>query len=211
MENEIKLDSTLKGTRILMGDYVKKRRKLINSYIEILEAENFEEIILPIIERTHVYIDKAGEEVLNQIYNFEDKGNRQICLRPEGTATCQLLASERFKYVKDMKIFYVTNCYRYERPQSGRYREFLQFGVEILNPTKDYTDYLVSLAEKMVGLATPNFNTEKNAKRGLSYYVGDGFEIKCDELGAQKQVCGGGSYKEGIGFALGMDRLMLMV
>lgn len=210
LENEMKIESTLKGTRILSGDYVKKRRKLLNSYIELLEGEGFQEIILPIIESSQIYIDKAGEEVLEQIYSFNDKGERLICLRPEGTATCQLLAKEKFKLLKNVKVFYITNCYRYERPQSGRYREFLQFGVEILNPTKDYKEYIENLAESMIKIVSTNYSLDTNVKRGLNYYVGEGFEIKCEELGAQKQVCGGGIYNEGIGFALGIDRLMLL-
>lgn len=209
-EEEMKIESTLKGTRILCGEYVKRRRILLNTYIEFLENEGFQEIVLPIIESSQIYIDKAGEEVLNQIYSFSDKGERQICLRPEGTATCQLLAKEKFKLLKNVKVFYITNCYRYEKPQSGRYREFLQFGVEILNPTKDYNNYIEKLAESMVKMISNNYIVDTNVKRGLNYYVGGGFEIKCEELGAQKQVCGGGTYNEGIGFALGIDRLMLL-
>lgn len=66
LENEMKIESTLKGSRILSGEYVKKRRKLLNSYIEFLENDGFSEIVLPIIESSQIYIDKAGEEVLKK-------------------------------------------------------------------------------------------------------------------------------------------------
>lgn len=132
-----------------------------------------------------------------------------MCLRPEGTATLQLAARTYFASKRDIKLFYETRCYRYERPQSGRYREFTQFGVELLNPSKAYAKLLVGMAVDMVSYATKNFEVNTSAKRGLAYYVGDGFEISCPELGAQKQVCGGGSYAEGIGFAIGIDRLTL--
>lgn len=61
----------------------------------------------------------------------------------------------------------------------------------------------------MIAVRTEAVEVAENVKRGLSYYVADGFEIAAPELGAQKQVLGGGSYKEGIGFAIGFDRLML--
>jgi histidyl-tRNA synthetase len=144
------------------------------------------------------------------MYTFPDKKDRQLCLRPEGTATCQILAETVLKMERDVKLWYLATCWRYERPQAGRYREFLQFGVEILNPRGDVRDELVELATNMVKMFTDQFEVNNAAKRGLAYYVEDGFEISCPALGAQKQVCGGGSYKQGCGFAFGVDRLMLV-
>jgi histidyl-tRNA synthetase len=207
---DIKLESTVKGTRLIMGDLAKKRRLMINDFIGIAEGYGFMEIVLPVIEKSSVYTEKAGSEILSQMYVFNDRGGRELCLRPEGTATCQLLADERLKYEKNVKLFYVTNCYRYENPQAGRYREFCQFGVEILNPTMDYNKYLQVMAEEMVKTVTDKYELNESVKRGLAYYTTEGFEIACPELGAQKQVCGGGTYKQGIGFALGVDRLLLL-
>lgn len=155
-------------------------------------------------------MDKAGEEILGQMYTFPDKKGRPLCLRPEGTATCQLLADSVFKCERDVRLWYVTTCWRYERPQAGRYREFTQFGVETLNPRRDVRDELIALAEQMVKQFTDAYEVTTAVKRGLAYYVEDGFEISCPALGAQKQVCGGGSYKQGCGFAFGVDRLMLV-
>ena len=61
----------------------------------------------------------------------------------------------------------------------------------------------------MVKLKTHDLQLDYSVKRGLDYYTDNGFEIRCPQLGAQQQVCGGGAYKEGIGFAIGFDRLML--
>ena len=118
-----------------------------------------------------------------------------------------MLKSER-----DVKLWYLATCWRYERPQAGRYREFLQFGVEVLNPRpdKNVRDGLIGLSECMIKLFTDKYEINTAAKRGLAYYVEDGWEISCPALGAQKQVCGGGSYKQGCGFAFGVDRLMLV-
>lgn len=183
--------------------------QFIESCRSLAEASGYEEIFLPSLEFADTYTDKAGAEVLGQMYVFPDRKERTLCLRPEGTATCQELARTTWKYEKDKKVWYEARCWRYERPQAGRYREFTQFGIEILNPTRDYRAELIALAEDMVGACTVDYDVAPLVKRGLAYYTEDGFEITCSTLGAQKQVCGGGSYAEGIGFGIGVDRLML--
>jgi histidyl-tRNA synthetase len=213
MSDEIKYEGQARGTRLLLGSLARKRRYIIDKLIAIAEAQGFEEIVLPSIEMADIYATKAGDEVLNQMYVFEDRKQRKLCLRPEGTATCQIIANETWKKRKDVRLFYETRCYRYERPQAGRYREFTQFGMEILNPRTngivDYRDYLMRIAKHMADTLTGNPSATElvpAVKRGLAYYVEDGFEILAPELGAQKQICGGGSYAEGIGFAFGVDR-----
>ncbi len=181
----------------------------INELIRIAEAAEFEEILLPSVEQAQVYIDKAGPEVLGQMYTFPNKsGKQELCLRPEGTATVQLLADKYWK-TQQKKLWYVERCWRYERPQAGRYREFTQFGVEWINPPSGATDALVAMATEMVKLAGKEFKVDLGVKRGLSYYTDTGFEIIIPSLGAQKQVVGAGPYKQGVGFAVGVDRLLL--
>ena len=89
------------------------------------------------------------------------------------------------------------------------YVSFCQFGVEWINPRNDVKSILIEMAKKMIETKTSEYDVSESVKRGLSYYVEDGFEISVDKLGAQKQVCGGGAYREGIGFAIGFDRLIL--
>ena len=203
---EYKIEAQTRGVRIISGQEAKKRRALLNKLIDIAELEGFEEIILPSIEPSKVYINKAGEEIRNQMYIFPDKKERELCLRPEATATIQLLADKHLKRQKNVKYWYFERCWRYEKPQLGRYREFFQFGIEIINPTSpNITNELISIAERMVGLKTEEFEVNKCVKRGLDYYIEDGFEISVPKLGDQKQVLGGGIYNQGIGF----DRLML--
>lgn len=114
------------------------------------------------------------------------------------------------KFDKDVKMFYIGECFRGENTQAGRWRQFTQFGVEVLNPSKDYTDEMIEIATKLIELVTKNYELNLDATRGLDYYNGGkGFEIACPELGASKQICGGGSYKGGVGFAVGLDRLLL--
>lgn len=208
---ELEIEKQSKGVRIITGDEAKNRRKILNQMIDLASEKGFGEIILPCIEPQAIYTEKAGNEILGQMYTFQDKGEREICLRPEGTATVQLVANKYWKTQKDVKLWYFERCWRYERPQKGRYREFFQFGVEWINPRnlEDAKRELIELSKSMIELVTNEFEVAESVKRGLSYYVEDGFEISIPSLGAQKQVVGGGRYKEGIGFAVGFDRLML--
>ena len=200
---ELSIGEQAKGTRIIYGDEAKKRRLVLNNLISIAEQNGYSEIDLPIVELSKIYTDKAGSEVLNQMYIFNDKGDRELCLRPEGTATVQLLADKYWKEQRDVKLWYFTRCYRYERPQAGRYREFFQFGVEIINPRSEtIQDELITLAKTMIDTVTDEYEVFSSVKRGLNYYTDNGFEISSEKLGAQKQICGGGKYKQGIGFAI---------
>jgi histidyl-tRNA synthetase len=149
------------------------------------------------------------------MYRLKDAGDRDLCLAPEYTAIVQQLAKTRFKHDRDVKLFYVAECFRGEKPQEGRYRQFTQLGVEILNPERPLADTLCKLAEILITrISFTDFNgaltIDSNVSRGLDYYKdGKGFEITCDLLGSSKQICGGGEYDGGIGFAIGIDRLML--
>lgn len=207
---ELQIEKQARGTRIIEGDQAKERRLILNQLIAIAETYHFDEIILPSVEPADIYTDKAGKEILNQMYIFDDKKQRKLCLRPEATATVQLIANHFWQGKKEKRIWYFEKCWRYERPQKGRYREFYQFGLEIINPQDKFAkELLIDIATEMVKLKASDGVVNYSVKRGLDYYVEEGFEISCKQLGAQKQVCGGGAYKQGIGFALGFDRLML--
>lgn len=201
----IAINNDLKGTRILIGN---EKRNKINQCISLIP--DFTEIQVPILQKEEVFTDKVGEENNNLMYKFTDNGGRKVCLTPELTTVVQKLALDRFKYEKDLKLFYVGECFRGEKPQAGRFRQFTQFGVEILNPTQDYTDYLIELALSFCKIfKTAEYSVSREVTRGLDYYKeGKGFEIVCEALGSSKQVCGGGTYNGGIGFAVGVDRLL---
>ena len=201
----------LRGTRAIIGSeaalYVQTCEK-IRTY---LLAVGYEEVILPSIWETDTFVKKAGPEIVEQMYAFHDRKGRNICLVPEATAMVQELWNEWRGAVKHPhKVFYIQRCYRYERPQAGRYREFTQAGVEILGgnavvmrevAVRDLRGCLLTL-----GI---DFTLNSSVKRGLSYYVEDGFEAEVASLGAQKQVAGGGRYIDGVGWAIGVDRVVL--
>lgn len=202
----------LRGTRIITGKEAQSYTETIDTLRVAAMFAGFEEVIVPAIWEQSTFVEKAGEEILGQMYTFQDKKGRDICLIPEVTAIIQEEFRTNWKYVKKpIKVFYVSRCYRYERPQAGRYREFTQFGVELIyDKDQNYADYLATLAQVMLGrIIGNNYEFKDSVKRGLSYYTEAGFEIECPILGAQKQVLGGGRYAEGIGFAIGIDRLVL--
>lgn len=175
-----------------------------------IEAD-FEEVVLPAIWEQQTFVDKAGPEIVNQMWAFEDKGGRSVCLIPEVTGLVQELWRDKWsKQTARKAIFYVQRCYRYERPQAGRYREFTQFGVELLGQSQEGDDEMIkALLVSSLAALDVEFEFMDAVKRGLSYYVEGGFEAECSKLGAQKQIAGGGRYAEGIGWAIGVDRLML--
>lgn len=198
---EIK-ESCYKGTRILLGG---EKRSLLTKMAYILNREYYDEISMPIIQFQDTFKGKVGVENNNLMFNFKDRGNRDICLAPEYTAVMQQLSKTTFKDKEDVRLFYIQECFRGEKPQRGRYRQFTQLGVEILNPTKDHTNTLISLAKSLVNLTAIDITIDNNVTRGLDYYKdGKGFEIRTSDL----QIVGGGEYDGGIGFAIGIDRII---
>lgn len=145
---------------------------------------------------------------------FKNKDNKECCLIPEVTGVLQKKFKENwfFEYKnKPLKLFYVNRCYRYETPQKGRYREFTQMGIEILGG-KDRELYEAESKEILLGILKDfdlNFEFNNSVSRGIGYYIKNGFEVECKDLGSQKQIAGGGMYDEGVGWAIGVDRLLI--
>ncbi|HUR62730.1 MAG TPA: histidine--tRNA ligase [Candidatus Thermoplasmatota archaeon] len=91
----------------------------------------YREVQTPAFEELALFTAKSGEGVIGELYSFKDKGDRDMCLRPELTApVMRMYFQEHFNDPKPIKWFYHGACYRYDRPQAGRYREFWQFGCE---------------------------------------------------------------------------------
>lgn len=208
---EIKIDSTYKGTRILYAMTAKRKRELLSSMIGICEKYGYSEIMLPIIQKAETFSAKVGEENKNMMFNFQDRGKRDLCLAPEYTAIIQQLALDRFKFENNLKLFYIGECFRGENTQAGRWRQFTQFGVEVINPKESFSEELIALSKELIELVVDDYTLNWGVTRGLDYYKdGKGFEIVCESLGSSKQVCGGGSYEGGVGFAIGVDRLLML-
>ena len=315
------IDSTMiqcpRGTRDFLPDEMEKRRFYEGRLRSIAETFGFREVETPIFEDSELFVLRSGPNVLKELYAFEDKGGRSIALRPEMTAPAiRMFVNGMSNDPKPIKIFYFGQCFRYERPQSGRYREFFQFGAEIIGGAtpqtdaeaiamassmlrslglKDYRlrighigvlrqriadigvpkertaevlqkldkklydearpiladmgvsesdmedlfrltetvggievlsqvpgeagDWLRQVVDYLDAMGVPTPEIDLGVVRGLDYYTGMVFEAEAPALGAEKQICGGGSYALSelfggekvfsTGFAIGFDRALL--
>ncbi len=305
-----------RGTRDFLPEDTRKRRYIETKLRQTAKRWGYNEIKTPTFEQIELFTVKSGEGILGEIYNFKDKGDREMALRPELTApVVRMYVNELQRAPKPVKLYYFDNCFRYERPQKGRFREFWQFGAELIGSPrpeaeaevialacrmledagvdgelnvghlgvirtlftgldaatqgqimrlvdkkddKGLEDYLeeidadIHMREKLfelIGLTGSDavdeakrllgdieeletfqaildlldihgldYTINFGIARGLDYYTGMVFEIYSSGLGAQNQVCGGGSYRlahlfggkdiESTGFALGFDRVM---
>jgi histidyl-tRNA synthetase len=305
-----------RGTRDFLPADNARRRYVEGILRNVARNWGYGEVVTPTFEHLDLFTLKSGEGIVEELYNFTDKGDREMTLRPELTApVMRLYVNELQPLSKPLKLFYFENCFRYERPQKGRFREFWQFGVELIGSGKPDSDAeVIALANallKTVGVKgnmkignlavtrtlmkglepeivgkvmrlidkkeyeglealldeigsenqfksdlfrliklegkdiLPNAKEivgdipelesfEKTLKlldaygvdysldfgiaRGLDYYTGMVFEVYAEGLGAQKQVCGGGSYQliqlfgggdvPSTGFGIGFDRIM---
>jgi histidyl-tRNA synthetase len=312
-----------RGTRDFTPEEMRIRRWAEKRMRDAIASMGYREISTPTFENTDLFVAKSGKQVLEQIYEFKDKGGRSLSLRPELTApVMRFYQSDLRNYPKPLRISYFGSCFRYERPQKGRYREFWQMGLEYigkrtplalaevvdaavssleavglkrfevrvghvvllssilesygagLSKDKDLMiaidkkdedgirsyieERLESDPEDLVRLVTTTYGEEEyievldklkddyngieneidelrqvmeflrgssadirldpSISRGLDYYDGIVFEIDAPNLGAEKQICGGGAYSlssvfgsevEGIGFGLGFDRILV--
>ena len=142
-----------RGTRDFLPDELEKRRFYENRLRHTARTFGFREVETPIFEDAELFILRSGPNVLKELYAFEDKGGRQIALRPEMTApVVRMFVNNMSNEPKPIKVFYFGQCFRYERPQSGRYREFFQFGAEIIGSATPETDAeAIALAYAMIG------------------------------------------------------------
>ncbi len=145
----------IKGTQDILPDVVYKNQFIEQTLLDIAGKFGFREIRTPVFEHTELFQRGVGETtdvVQKEMYTFDDKGGRSITLRPEGTAGAARAFLEHglFNEALPQKLCYVLNCYRYEKPQAGRWREFQQFGVEMLGAAHPAADAeVISLANEI--------------------------------------------------------------
>lgn len=124
-----------KGTKDVLADQSVKWQYIENQFRKICGRYGVKEVRTPVFEHTELYRRGVGDTtdiVQKEMYTFEDHAGRSITLRPEGTAGVvrSYIENKRYAGVKPEKVFYNISCFRYERPQAGRLREFHQFGIE---------------------------------------------------------------------------------
>lgn len=135
-----------RGTKDLLPEEAAKKRWLEEKAYSLFSRYNYKPIVTPVFEFTEVFergVGQATEIVQKEMYTFLDRGGRSLTLRPEGTAPvvrAYLEHSLDKKYPLPLKLFYSGPMYRFERPQSGRQREFWQVGAEILGVDSPVAD-----------------------------------------------------------------------
>lgn len=131
------------------NDFIYGDAEKLTQLTDMLRAKakeyGFEEIITPVFEHTELFSRGIGEEtdiVSKEMFTFEDRGGRSLTLRPEGTASIvRAFVNANLQAERGVnKIFYTGTMYRAERPQKGRYREFRQFGVEVIGSSSPLID-----------------------------------------------------------------------
>ena len=122
-----------RGTRDFLFKEMKERKYVENNLRRVFETYGYQEIKTPIFEDLALFTIKSGEGIIEEIYHFQDKGGRDLALRPELTApVARIYLNKLQKAVKPLKMYYFGSCFRYERPQAGRWRQFWQFGCELI-------------------------------------------------------------------------------
>ncbi|KUG03547.1 histidyl-trna synthetase [hydrocarbon metagenome] len=137
---------------------------------ETAEIFGYREIRVPIFEHTELFERGVGattDIVSKEMYTFHDKSGRSLTLRPEGTASCvrALIEHSRFAGVLPVKWYYVGPMFRYDRPQTGRYRQFHQFGVEAFGSNNPYIDaeVIILLIEVLLRLGLQEYELHLNS------------------------------------------------
>lgn len=124
------------------------RNYLFSVWRGVAHRYGFTEYEAPIVEPTELYLKKSGGELTGQLFRFEDQGGRDITLRPELTASlARIVGANQRDFPKPLKWFEIGPCFRYEKPQKGRGREFIQFNADILGESSASADAeLIALA-----------------------------------------------------------------
>ena len=186
-----------RGTKDITPKDAYKWNYVENKFREICSLFGYEEMRTPVFEHTELFKRSVGDTtdiVQKEMYSFTDKGGRDITLKPEGTAGVVRACIENKLYAdtQPTKLFYITPCFRYERPQAGRQRQFHQFGIEALGSDKPSLDAevialavqfftevgLKDLAVSINSVGCPTCRAEYNAR--LKEYLDAKSDVLCE-------------------------------
>ena len=186
-----------RGTKDIIPKDAYKWNYVENKFREICSLFGYEEMRTPIFEHTELFKRSVGDTtdiVQKEMYSFTDKGERDITLKPEGTAGVvrAFIENKLYADTQPTKLFYITPCFRYERPQAGRQRQFHQFGIEALGSDKPSLDAevialavqffnevgLKDLAVSINSVGCPTCRAEYNAK--LKEYLDAKSDVLCE-------------------------------
>ena len=189
----------VKGTHDIFNDEACEFSYVENVMKQISEFFAFREVRPPVLEHSELFVRSVGESsdiVTKEMYTFDDKGGRSVTLRPEMTAgVLRSVVSNKLYANVDLPLryFYYGPCFRYERPQAGRYRQFHQFGIEVVGANSYHHDaeviafghrYLYSLGLDNITIKINSLGDEESRiayKRALKEYFQDKIDMMCED------------------------------
>ena len=180
----------VRGTRDFYPEDMRIRNWLFDNFRAAARSHGFEEYDSPVLEHEELYTRKQGEEITQQLYNFEDKGGRRVALRPEMTPSLARMVMARAGAMPTpIKWFSIPQCWRYERTQRGRGREHYQWNVDIwgsdaVQADAELLSVLVSFFQR-VGLNADDLAISISSRKVLEEVLGslgisgDAFAATC--------------------------------
>lgn len=168
-----------KGARDFYPEDKRLQKYLFGVMRAVVEKFGYEEYDAPILEPLELYLAKTGEEIVNeQTYTFEDRGGRQVVIRPEMTPTVsRMVAAKRQELAYPLRWYSIPNLWRYERPQRGRLREHWQLNVDIFGVASLEAEHeMIQVADALMHAygATPEmYSVRLNSRQLVNYIVGD--------------------------------------
>jgi len=160
-------------------------RAVIDTIESVVRGYGFREIATPALEETRLYVDKSGEEIVEELYSFEDKGGRAVALTPELTPTvARMVVAKQQALSKPIKWYSTRPFWRYEEPQQGRFREFYQTNVDVFGSSEPDADaeILAVAADALVelGLTPDDFEfrvSHRDVLAGILDALGDDVDV----------------------------------
>ncbi|WP_226011022.1 histidine--tRNA ligase [Halomicrobium salinisoli] len=182
----------IKGFRDFYPEEMQARRWVTDRLESVAGRYGFREIGTPALEQTQMYVDKSGEEIVEELYSFEDKGGRDVALTPELTPTvARMVVAKQQELSKPIKWYSTRPFWRYEQVQQGRFREFYQTNVDVFGSSEPDADAeVLAVAADMLtelGLTGDDFDFRVSHRDILSGLL-DSFDADVDVREAVRAV-----------------------
>ena len=193
-----------RGTRDFLPEDMVKRKYVEKVIQQVFESYAFQRIQTPTFEEFKLFAARSGPEIREGMFTFFCD-NEEFALRPELTAAvCRLITTGKLNLPKPYEIYYIGQCFRYERPQSGRYREFTQAGLELMGTKSTMADakVIAVAASVLSALGITDYNLKVGnigVYRDLLQAEGFDFDKQCAIIGSINRVIDAKEKLEAIG------------
>jgi histidyl-tRNA synthetase len=155
-----------RGTKDYLPEEMARRKEVFDRIRNVFESYGYGEICTPAFEDLALLTKKSGPDIEKEIYSFKDKSGRSLGLRFDPTVPICRIVSSLPSIAKPVKFYYITNMWRYDRPQKGRMREFWQCGVELIGSNKEEADaeIIALVAESLKAIGIKSFYFRINTR-----------------------------------------------